>query len=219
MSHPFVVILLGPPGVGKGTQATKIHQKLNLPHISTGDILRANIKAQTPLGLQTQNIIAKGELVPDNLVDTMLMQRLEQKDCRKGFILDGYPRTLSQAHTLENLLDPKASLHIFLYEAKEATIVTRISGRLVCKNCGQVFHKTFKPPKVHNLCDGCSQELSQRKDDQEDVVLERLKIYKKTIDPVVQFYKQKHLLHTISCEGTIEDAFSQTLHYLHKAPL
>jgi adenylate kinase len=214
-THPFIVILLGPPGVGKGTQALKIHNMLKLPHISTGDILRANIKQKTPLGLETQSILEKGELVSDEIINKMVLGRITQEDCKKGFILDGYPRTLAQAHTLEKSLHPQAVVKVLLYTAKQETIITRISGRLTCKHCGQVFHSLFNPPKKTNICDNCSHELTQRKDDQAQIVLERLKLYQKEIDPLVQLYHDKKLLHSISCEGSIDEAFAQTVFYLN----
>lgn len=210
-THPLIVILLGPPGVGKGTQALKIQAMLQIPHISTGDILRANIKQKTPLGLETQSIIEKGELVSDEIINKMVLERISQEDCKKGFILDGYPRTLAQAHTLEKSLDPQATVKVLMYNAKKETIVTRISGRLTCKHCGQVFHAIFNPPKKPHICDNCSHDLMQRKDDQAQIVLERLKIYQKEIDPLIQFYHQKGLLHSISCEGSIEEAFAQAV--------
>jgi len=213
--QPLIIILLGPPGVGKGSQAVKIHKSRHLPHISTGDILRANIKEKTPLGLQTQSIIEKGELVSDEIINKMVLERIAKQDCKKGFILDGYPRTLAQAHVLEKALDPQAMIKVIMYSAKNETIVKRISGRLTCKHCGQVFHSTLNPPKKLNICDNCSHELMQRKDDQAEIVLERLKIYQKEIDPLVQFYHQKGLLQSISCEGSIDETFTQANLYLN----
>lgn len=214
IKKPLVVILMGPPGCGKGTQASKLTQILKLPHISTGDILRDNIKKETPLGKETKHIIENGGFPSDDLINPMLFNRVAEKDCREGYILDGYPRTLAQASALEAYLKNTATLKVINFSLKDSTIIERLTGRLTCKHCGQSFHKTLNPPKQLNKCDNCANELTQRKDDSESVVMERLKIYKGQTQPLIDFYKNKQLLEVIPCEGAIEDIFNNTLKLL-----
>lgn len=208
----LVIILLGPPGVGKGSQATKIASHFKIPHLSTGDLLRENIKAKTALGNKAESIIKSGNLVSDDLINEMIFVRLSQDDCKHGYLLDGFPRTLFQAEVLDEYLKNKDFLvKVFHFHASNETVVTRISGRLVCKSCGSVFHTEFKKPKSSNTCDNCSSPLYQRQDDSKEVVLERLKVYEAQTSPLIHFYEKKHLLHTINCEKAEEEIFKETL--------
>lgn len=216
MKRPAVIIFLGPPGIGKGTQATKVAKALHIPHISTGDILRENIKMQTQLGNQTKALIEAGKLVPDDLICKMIGKRVEENDCTQGYILDGFPRTIQQALWLEEFLDGKSSLKVISYVASDETIVVRLCGRLTCKTCGQSYHKTFSPPKEEGICDACSGELVQRKDDQEQVIRERLAVYEKQTAPLIDFYLERGIIETISCETSIDKIFDETVKKLKK---
>jgi adenylate kinase len=211
---PLVIILLGPPGVGKGTQAKQLSQSLHLPHISTGDILRDNVKRQTPLGKQTQSTIESGKFPPDDLINSMVFDRVAAEDCKEGYILDGYPRTLPQAEVLDTFLKDNVTLKVINYSIEDDVIIERLSGRLTCKNCGTSFHKVFNPPKESGKCDKCSHELIQRKDDEESVIQERLSIYRKQTEPLIAFYKKKNLIQAIACEDSIENVFKKTLDLL-----
>jgi adenylate kinase len=214
MKHPLVIIFLGPPGIGKGTQAAKISAHLGFPHISTGDILRENIKRQTQLGKQTQVLIESGRYVPDEIINKMIEHRINQEDCYKGYILDGFPRTMQQAHWLNARLEGKAQLKVISYDASDDTIVERLSGRLTCKGCGKTYHKIFSPPKEQSHCDQCGGDLMQRKDDQESVIRQRLAVYQQETSPLIQFYKEQGALASIFCETSIDKIFEETLNKL-----
>lgn len=211
MKHPLVIIFLGPPGIGKGTQAAKVSEQLGFPHISTGDILRDNIKRQTQLGKQTQELIETGRYVPDDIINKMIENRVAQEDCSGGYILDGFPRTLHQAEWLNDFLEGKAQVKVICYNASDDTIVERLSGRLTCKGCGKTYHKLFSPPLEDNRCDSCSGDLIQRKDDQESVIRQRLAVYQKETSPLVDFYQKRGLLETVFCECSIDKIFEETL--------
>lgn len=211
MKHPLVIIFLGPPGIGKGTQAAKVSEQLGFPHISTGDILRDNIKRQTQLGKQTQELIETGRYVPDDIINKMIENRIAHEDCARGYILDGFPRTLHQAEWLNDFLEGKAQVKVICYNASDDTIVERLSGRLTCKGCGKTYHKLFSPPQEDNRCDSCSGDLIQRKDDQESVIRQRLAVYQKETSPLVDFYQKRGLLETVFCECSIDKIFEETL--------
>lgn len=207
------MILLGPPGAGKGTQAKRLAEKLNMPHISTGDILRQNAKESSDLGKEAQGYMDKGLLAPDELVAKMLMQRFSQPDIKKGFILDGYPRNLSQAITLDDLLSQKAmviDLVIYL-DTSDAVIIQRITGRLVCKACGANFHIKNMPPKVDNICDNCGGRLYQRSDDTQDTVKKRLQIYKQEVSALIDYYEKNNKLHRLSADGDAEVVLNKVI--------
>src|SRR4030042_3116314 len=173
------IVLLGPPGAGKGTQSKTLAIKLGLPHKSTGDILRQNVKSGTPLGRNAKDFMDKGLLVPDELVAKMLMQRLSEPDVNKGFILDGYPRNIKQAETLDEMLGEKnMDLGLVVYlDTSDPVIIQRLTGRLVCSACGANFHKKNMPPKVAGICDICGGKLYQRADDTEETVKKRIEGY------------------------------------------
>ncbi|MFH0913241.1 MAG: adenylate kinase [Candidatus Omnitrophota bacterium] len=193
------IILLGPPGAGKGTQAKTLAVNLGLPHISTGDILRQNVSENTPLGRQANDFMNKGALVPDELVTQMLNERISQPDVQKGFILDGYPRNISQAEALEEMLkrwDLGIDLAVYL-DTSEPVIIQRLSGRLVCSLCGANFHSTNMPPKINMACDNCGGKLYQRNDDNPETIKKRLQVYLKESSPVVQYYQEKGTLYRL----------------------
>ncbi|OGX40418.1 MAG: adenylate kinase [Omnitrophica WOR_2 bacterium RIFCSPLOWO2_01_FULL_41_12] len=193
------IILLGPPGAGKGTQAISLAEEFNLPHISTGDLLRQNVKKSTQLGLRAQDFMNKGLLVPDELVTDMLAQRFKDPDIKNGFILDGFPRNIHQAKTLDNILkEANTGIDAVIYlDTSEKVIIQRLSGRLVCKNCGQNFHKTNMPPKADNLCDKCGGQLYQRQDDKEATIMARLEVYRKEVSTLIEYYEEKQKLYRI----------------------
>lgn len=196
------IVLLGAPGAGKGTQAVLISKKYNLPHISTGQILRENIKANTELGKKAQPLVEKGELVPDELVVDMVKSRLSEDDCKNGFILDGFPRNSKQAEVLDNCL---ADLNISLNYALNFTcppdlIVQRLSGRRVCKECGANYHIENMPPKAENICDLCNGQLYQRKDDTIETIKNRLQVYQDTALPLIDYYKQKGIVYDVAAD-------------------
>jgi adenylate kinase len=198
------IVLLGPPGAGKGTQAKVLSRKLNLVHISTGDILRQNVSEKTPLGSQAKGFMEKGALVPDALVTQMLANRIDQPDTQKGFILDGYPRNALQAQTLDQMLDKLNTKidFVFYLDSSEVVIIQRLSGRLVCTLCGENFHIKNMPPKVVMICDNCGSRLYQRSDDKTETIKRRLAIYRQDSAPVIEYYrKAKKLFRINSDEG------------------
>lgn len=208
------IILLGPPGAGKGTQAKSLAQELNLPHISTGDILRQNVKEQTELGKAARDFMDKGLLVPDQLMAEMLKQRFNQTDTKKGFILDGYPRNLNQAETLERLLSQRnTDINLVVYlDTSDGVIIQRLTGRLVCNVCAANFHIKNMPPKVKGACDSCSGELIQRSDDTEETVKMRLEVYKKEISPLLEYYAAKKKLYRLSADEEQDLVLSKIIH-------
>ena len=194
---PLVVILLGAPGSGKGTQAVELSKSCNLPHISTGDLFRENIKNQTEIGKQVKSFLDKGQLVPDSVVFDVLYDRISKPDCQKGYILDGFPRTSAQAHELEDSLSKKVRFVVFNLKVADEAVVERLSGRLICKNCGKPYHKVANPPKQEGVCDACQGELYQRTDDNAEVIKERLKVYHAQTKPLEEFFQEKGQLLTI----------------------
>lgn len=197
---------MGPPGAGKGTQAKSLAEKLALTHISTGDILRLNVKNQTALGLNAKDFMDRGLLVPDELVAKMLMQRLAEPDVKNGFILDGYPRNINQAQTLDKMLrEMNTDLDSVIYlDTSDAVIIQRLTGRLVCSACGANFHIKNMPPKVSGICDNCGGKLFQRTDDKEETVRKRIEIYKNEVSALIQYYKQKQKLYELSADEEAE---------------
>ena len=200
------IVLLGPPGAGKGTHAKILSERYQVAHISTGDILRSQIQKKTALGKRAQSFIDSGKLVPDDLVVEMVGDRLQNEDVQNGFILDGFPRTVDQAKALESMLDKsKRPLHFVLqFDTSEEIIVDRLSGRRACPNCGVNYHTRNIPPKKEGICDVCGQALVQRKDDQPETVRKRLKVYEDQTAPLVKFYKERKLLRRVNGDLEIE---------------
>ncbi|NGX61173.1 MAG: adenylate kinase [Chlamydiae bacterium] len=197
----IVLIMLGAPGAGKGTQAVRISQKYGIPQISTGDLFRENLKKETPTGKLAKGYMEKGELVPDQVVLDMLFDRIAQDDCQKGYILDGFPRTIPQAEALTaHLKDRDAQVVAISLEVPDEEILKRLTKRIVCESCGAPYHKAFHPPKTDHICDLCQGKLIQRDDDREEVVRDRLAVYHKQTEPVKHFYKERGSL--IEIDGT-----------------
>jgi adenylate kinase len=207
------IVLLGPPGAGKGTQAKQLAKRLALPHISTGDILRQNVAGQTTLGKLAQDYMNKGLLVPDELVTKMLSDRFDQPDVKKGFILDGYPRNLNQAKVLDEILkqkNMKIDLVIDL-DCSEVVIIQRLSGRLVCRKCGANFHKTNMPPKASGICDICGGQLYQRADDNVETIKKRLLVYRDEVSALIEHYQQHGLLKQVKADGQADLVLEEML--------
>ena len=212
------VIMLGPPGAGKGTQATRIAAAYDVPHISTGDIFRANVKGGTDLGTQAKAYMDKGELVPDEIVIGMVRDRLAEDDAANGFNLDGFPRTVPQAQALEELLaEMERPIDVVLRLAvDESEIVKRLTGRRTCRECGAVFHVSDNPPADEGVCDRCGGELYQRDDDTEEVVMNRLDVYHRQTEPLEFFYWQRGLLRDVEAVGTVDDVTRRALDVLRE---
>ena len=201
------LILVGPPGAGKGTQAVHLAAHYKIPHISTGDIFRANLKNGTELGKQAQTFMDRGELVPDSVTNEMVRDRLGNNDVGNGFLLDGFPRNTNQAQVLDQILVEKKMPLDAVLELKidNAEIVKRLSGRRTCRGCGASSHVEFEKPKVAGVCDKCQGELYQREDDKEEVVTRRLEIYTDQTAPIVEFYKSTGQLKIISALGDVSE--------------
>lgn len=187
------LILVGPPAAGKGTQAQRICDRLGVPQISTGDMLRSNIKAGTPMGLKVKEYIDRGFLVPDDIVLTLVMHRFREDDCKNGYLLDGFPRTVTQAKELDYELDEVNSNidYVVDIEVLDDIIVKRISGRRVCTSCGATYHLSTLPPKREGICDKCGTKLIQRADDDERTMLNRLRVYHQQTEPLIEYYSKK----------------------------
>jgi adenylate kinase len=206
------MILLGPPGAGKGTQAEILNKKLNVPTISTGNILRAAVKNGTPVGLKAKEYMDAGKLVPDEVIIGVISERLAEADCQKGFILDGVPRTIPQAEALEKAgitFDAVVSLEI-----SDEEIVERMSGRRVCSSCGAPYHIINLPPKKEGVCDSCGGALAARDDDKPEVVRDRLTVYHKETAPLKDFYAERNLLKTVDNQPTVAETTTAILNAL-----
>lgn len=204
-----VIILLGGPGAGKGTQAVRLADARGLPHISTGDLFRENLKAATPIGLKAKEYMDAGNLVPDAIVLDMLSERVALDDCRDGYLLDGFPRTVPQAESLDTRISSDDELFVINLEVGDEIIVERIAGRLCCRECGNIQHKTQSPPSVEGKCDACGGELYQRKDDSPEVVRERLRVYHEQTEPLVNYYSEKGVLKSIDGEREPDAVFEE----------
>lgn len=202
-------VLLGPPGAGKGTQAVRLVEKYEIPHISTGDIFRKNIKEGTELGKKAQEYMNAGALVPDELVVDLVKDRLQQDDCKNGFLLDGFPRTIFQAEKLDEFLsesNQKMDIVINLKVEKEA-LIKRLTGRRVCKDCGASYHIVNVPPKKEGVCDTCGGELIQRKDDNIETVENRINVYEEQTAPLIGYYKEAGSLVDFDGEASLDEVF------------
>jgi len=207
------LILLGPPGSGKGTQAQKLVERYKVPQISTGDIFRQAVRDQTELGKKAKEYMDRGELVPDQIVVGMVEERLSQPDCKNGFILDGFPRTIAQAEALDELLARRGEKLDAVLEISvpDEEVIKRLSGRRTCRQCGAMYHIEFNPPKEPGRCDKCKGELYQREDDKEEVIKSRLEVYHSQTAPLIEYYQKKGLLKKIDGVGGIKEIFSRAV--------
>lgn len=215
------LILLGAPGAGKGTQAVVISEKYKVPHISTGDMFRSNIKSGTQLGKKAKEYIDKGLLVPDELTVDIVKDRINQLDCKNGFILDGFPRTIYQAERLDEILHDLAIKldYAFNINVSDEDIIKRMSGRRVCPKCGMSYHILYNQPKQKNICDSCSSTLVQREDDKEETVIQRLSTYHKQTEPLIEYYKMQGKLLTVDGRDSVEETKQEVLSALIGAKL
>ncbi len=203
------IIMLGAPGAGKGTQAVRIAKEFGIPHVSTGDIFRANIKNGTELGVKAKSYMDKGQLVPDEVTIEMLLSRIAEEDCREGYVLDGFPRTIAQAESLKKSLEEKGqkidcAINI---DVPDSAIVERMSGRRSCPACGASFHVKFNPPKAEGVCDLCGAALVQRDDDRPETVAKRLEVYHEQTKPLVEYYGNDGILKTVDGTKTADEVF------------
>lgn len=203
------IVMLGAPGAGKGTQAKMIAEKYQIPHISTGDIFRSNIKNGTELGKEAKTYMDKGELVPDELTVRILLDRVAQPDCEKGYVLDGFPRTIPQAEVLDQELTKRKEKidYAINVEVPDENIVRRMSGRRACVSCGATYHLVHIPPKKEGLCDKCGNELILRDDDKEETVKNRLGVYHDQTQPLIEYYGGKGVLHSVDGTADMMDVF------------
>ena len=204
------IIMLGAPGAGKGTQAKKIADLCNIPHISTGDIFRANIKQGTELGKKAKTYMDAGDLVPDELVCDLVVDRIQQDDCTKGFILDGFPRTIPQAEALTNALNAieQKMEYALNIDVPDENIIHRMAGRRACVGCGATYHVEFNPTKKEGICDVCGEELILRDDDKPETVKNRLNVYHEQTKPLIEYYNKENITHTIDGTQTMDEVFN-----------
>lgn len=199
-------ILLGPPGAGKGTQAETIVKEFGIPHVSTGDIFRRNIKEETELGIKVKSYLDQGALVPDELTVAIVKDRIVQSDCKDGFLLDGFPRTIEQAKALDTVLGELGQKldAVINIQVDPKLLVERAVGRRICKECGQTYHIVFNAPKHEGVCDKCGGQLYQRKDDTEETVANRINVYQNQTEPLIEYYTAKSIIININGERPIE---------------
>lgn len=210
------LVLVGPPGAGKGTQAQFIASHLGIPKISTGDIFRANVSEGTPLGQEAKKFMDAGDLVPDEITISMVRERLKDDDAGEGFLLDGFPRTVPQAVTLDEILDGMGtSLDVVLeLVVDDDEVVRRLSGRRTCRRCGAIWHIDFDPPKVEGICDNCGGELYRRDDDAPETIQNRLDVYAAQTSPLIAYYADRNLLVGIDATGPVDDVTDRAIHAL-----
>jgi len=204
----MILVFLGPPGAGKGTQAKLLSQRMEFLHLSTGDLLREAVKNQTPLGKKAKEYMDRGELVPDGLI-VQLIEETMPKD--GNVILDGFPRTVNQALALEEMLKDKGEKisKVLFFDVPDEVIIDRLSGRRVCSKCGAVYHVKYNPPKVEGVCDLCGGSLVQRDDDREEVVKKRLEVYRKQTQPLIEFYQDRGIIYRLDAEKGVEELFEE----------
>lgn len=200
------IVFMGPPGAGKGTQAEKIVSEFKIPHISTGDAFRLAMSQGTPLGVEAKSYVDKGKLVPDDITIGIVRERLAQPDCAAGFLLDGFPRTISQAEALDEIMAARGGAieHVINLTVDRSLLLARLTGRRICRSCGATYHVLFNPPKVENTCDKCGGELYQRSDDTEEKVGTRLDEYMNKTAPLLAYYESKHVLRQVDGEQDID---------------
>lgn len=213
------IIMLGAPGAGKGTQAKMIAEKYQIPHISTGDIFRANIKNGTELGMEAKKYMDQGLLVPDELTVKILLDRVAKEDCKNGYVLDGFPRTIPQAEVLDKALSEREEEIDFAVDVDvpDENIVKRMSGRRACLSCGATYHIEHIPSKKEGICDACGQELVLREDDKPETVTNRLKVYHEQTQPLIDFYTKKGILKTVDGTAAMKEVFEAIVDILEKA--
>jgi len=210
------IIFLGPPGSGKGIVSQRVAPTIKAQHISIGELFRQNLKEQSEIGLKAKEFMEKGELVPDEIVIEMLKQRIEKEDCKKGFILDGFPRTIPQAQSLHKLIEIDVAVHM---NVTEEVIIIRNATRVSCKDCGQIYNLRTSSPKKQGICDNCQGQVIRRKDDEPEVMRNRLKVYQDQTYPLIDFYKDKGVLAEVFCdkiEQTPEETFQQVMEAINK---
>jgi adenylate kinase len=214
------LVLMGLPGAGKGTQASNITESFNIPHISTGDMFRSAIKEETELGVEAKAYMDKGELVPDEVTIGIVEERLAKDDCKEGFLLDGFPRTVAQAEALESILagQGRALDHVLYIKVSRDQLIERLAGRRMSRSTGKIYHVKFNPPKVEGRCDVTGEELYQRPDDKEETVAKRIDVNLKEQQTLLDFYREKELLRAIDGEQSIEKVFSDIEHLLRGQP-
>lgn len=207
------LIMLGPPGAGKGTQAQRLVDKLNIPQLSTGDMLRAAVKAKTKIGLKAQEYMTRGDLVPDEVVVGIIADRTEEADCKNGYILDGFPRTVAQADALTAMLENKGEALdcVVSIDVPDEALLERLLGRWTCRNCGAMYHSKFSPPVKEGVCDKCGGELYQRPDDQEAAIRTRLENYRAQTAPLIEYYQGKSLLKEMDGVGSLDEITERVL--------
>ncbi|MDO5018660.1 MAG: adenylate kinase [Lagierella massiliensis] len=210
------LVLLGPPGAGKGTQAEKIVEEFNVLHVSTGDIFRKNIKEETELGKKVKGYLAEGKLVPDELTIDLVWDRLDQEDCKEGFMLDGFPRTIEQANALTKGLEERGIKldSVVNIDVDLEVLIKRLAGRRVCLNCGASYHVDNKPTKVAGVCDRCGSEVVQREDDREETVRNRIEVYQKQTEPLIEYYNNLGLIFNVDGTLTPDEVFSRVKDHL-----
>jgi adenylate kinase len=212
------LVIMGPPGAGKGTQSAMIAQRFSIPHVSTGDIFRKNLKEGTPLGMKAKEYMSKGLLVPDETVVAIVKDRLDEKDCKKGFLLDGFPRTVAQAVALDGVLtDMDMSIdHVLNIDVPKEVLIERAVGRRVCKACGATYHVMYNSPSREGLCDSCGGALIQREDDREETVVKRIEVYLEQTKPLIDYYSEKGLLISMDGGQGIKEVGDQIVKALEK---
>ncbi|MBN2429862.1 MAG: adenylate kinase [Acidobacteria bacterium] len=204
-----ILILLGAPGSGKGTQAKRIEAELHFPQISTGDILREALRRETPLGLKARAAMDAGELVPDDVVIGIIEERLQHDDCTDGCVMDGFPRTVAQAEALGRLVQNRFQMKVIQLDVPEEDLMKRLTGRRNCVKCGAISNVYFSPAEIDNRCDLCGGELVQRADDTAAVVRNRLAVYRQHTEPLIAYYDRQHLLHTVDAQGDVSEIFDR----------